>query len=186
MLAKEHLIFSTTTVATIFSVIVIKDISIEPEIIKALFIGSAIGCLIPDLDSETSTMGRKLKPLSKLLNFIFDILDGGKEKSMIHLSNGVCFKNHRRYMHDITVILPIAFLLCLRYPLLYGFFLGYISHLFLDSFTSLGMPFFYFFNKKLKRLPIRVKTNSFWAKALTLLLSFSIPGITYFILNQGL
>lgn len=183
MTGKQHLFFSLTTSASLSLFGMITG-TLPMEITPVTLIGgSLIGSLVPDIDSDTSTLGRKLPALSKLLNSIFDVLDFGKKYNAVHLSDGSSFENHRRYMHDIAVILPLAIFFTMKRPELFGFFFGYIGHIFLDGLTPMGIPFFYLFNKKMMRARfLRVPTRSFRAKLVTLGASVLFSAVLYTIL----
>lgn len=81
---------------------------------------AALGSLLPDIDSKTSTLGRH-----------------------IHLPFG-----HRTWTHSIWAVILIA-LLCWKLPLpgADGLGFGYILHLLLDSVSQMGICWFYPFKK---------------------------------------
>jgi inner membrane protein len=83
---------------------------------------------IPDIDSRYSSLGHKRT--ARVLQF---------------------FTKHRGLIHSFTFLFLIVFLLALFFPIIsLGFFLGYSSHLFADSFTLDGIKPFYP-NKKLSK-----------------------------------
>lgn len=100
---------------------------------SVLVIASMCGSLLPDLDTPTSAVGQKAKPVSKLVNILF---------------------GHRGLLH--TPLFTVAFVLCL-YLLqtklqinhyfalvgLGGIALGYVSHLILDFLTPQGIMLFF-------------------------------------------
>jgi len=82
---------------------------------------SLISTLFADLDSQFSYLGR-LK-IFRFLQF---------------------FVKHRTVFHNLFFVLILTSLFVLFYPLLaFSFFLGYCSHLILDSFTVKGVRLFY-------------------------------------------
>jgi len=94
---------------------------------KIFFVAVALlATYIPDIDLKNSKLGKKkiFRPLQ-------------------------IFVKHRGFFHSFTFLFLITFLLLLFLPILsLGFFLGYSSHLFLDSFTPEGIKPFYPFKKK--------------------------------------
>lgn len=99
-------------------------------------VASIVGSLVPDIDEPHSIIGRKVKLASKLIKKIF---------------------GHRGMIHS-----PLFMLLStvgLKYLLLHfefsniqiilvGYFLGYLSHLILDTFTPMGINWFFPFGRK--------------------------------------
>jgi len=80
-----------------------------------------LATFIPDIDSRFSTIGQK--KIARLLQI---------------------FTKHRGMIHSFTFLLTITLVLVLFFPVVaLGFFLGYASHLFADSFSVDGiMPFY--------------------------------------------
>ncbi len=87
---------------------------------------SAIGSLFPDIDTQTSKFGSKVKPLSFLINKSF---------------------GHRTLFHSPFLYLLLGFLLISYFPqgwiYAMAFLLGSFSHLFLDLFNPMGIPLLY-------------------------------------------
>ena len=107
---------------------------------------SAVGGLMPDIDHPLSKAGKKAGIFSVLINRIF---------------------GHRGLLHTpfflfVSFFIFYLFLnqlnLSFYYPLLFGYCIGYTSHLFLDSITVSGIPLLYPFYKKKKSL-IKMKTG---------------------------
>jgi len=109
-----------------------------------LLSGAIVGSILPDIDHKNSYIGQKAKTISKAINK---------------------FAGHRKLLHA-----PLMYLLLYSVSLgiitdkllvtsLKGLFLGVLSHLFLDSFTIGGLPWFYPLSKKKFSLG-NVKTNS--------------------------
>lgn len=97
-----------------------------------------ISTSLPDIDHQGSWLGRRLKPISMPINFIF---------------------GHRGITHSL--IIP---LLILALAINYGYgqiglavMLGYTAHIISDSFTSEGVKAAYPFSKKIFSGPL--KTN---------------------------
>lgn len=102
-------------------------------------IGSAIGSLTPDIDLPTSKIGHIIKPFSKLINKVF---------------------GHRTITHAPLWLIPLLIFWYL-FPniisnpsylflqwLLFGYILGFASHLLSDSMTMGGIPLLYPIKKK--------------------------------------
>ncbi len=95
--------------------------------------------LLPDIDSHHSKLGRKILPVSWLI-----------EKTV----------GHRGFFHSLLATLLITVLLWFIYPQ-YALYvgLGYLSHLLLDSFNPGGVPLLWPYKKKF-RLPLTFKVGS--------------------------
>ena len=98
---------------------------------KLVFVGVALlATFIPDIDSRFSTIGQK--KIARLLQI---------------------FTKHRGMIHSFTFLLTITLVLVLFFPVVaLGFFLGYASHLFADSFTKEGIAPFW---------PLKQRTSGF-------------------------
>lgn len=92
---------------------------------------SAIGSLFPDIDTQTSTFGSKVKPLSFLI-----------DKSV----------GHRTLFHSPFLYFLLGFLLICCFPqervYTTAFLLGSFSHLLLDLLNPKGIPLLYPYLKK--------------------------------------
>lgn len=103
------------------------NIKYSAETATLLIEGCLIGGIFPDIDNPKSFMGRLSYPLSRYIDKI------GKKF-------GKGGKYHRGLFHDIFAY-SIGLLLsyfCL--PTLVGFFIGCISHIYLDLFNPTGIP----------------------------------------------
>lgn len=119
----------------------IPNISDAPEGITLMILGGIVGSIFPDIDNPTSYMGRLSSPVSNLIGTIGSLT--GKTGS-----------HHRGLLHDPAVYI-IGLVLCYFYftPLL-GFFIGCLSHLFLDMFNPSGVPFLFGFKKRMRFMKI--------------------------------
>ena len=97
--------------------------------VTLLVMGSLMGGIFPDIDNPRSSMGFLTKPVSTII---------GKFGELVGKS-GV---NHRGIFHDITVHIALLILCYLYFPPMVGFFLGSVSHCFLDAFNPTGVPVF--------------------------------------------
>lgn len=85
-----------------------------------------IATMLPDVDSAFSTLGK------------------GKHWRILQF-----FAEHRGPIHSFTFCIIIAIVLSFFFPTLaFGFFLGYGTHLFVDSFTKEGIVAFWPYDKK--------------------------------------
>ena len=118
---RTHIIFSF-----LISLLIINSFDIQNKIIFIAILLTA--SVIPDIDSYKSKIGKKIKPLSFLINV---------------------FLGHRGLFHSIFLLILLSLLIMLvSYELTIAFFIGYLSHLALDSLTPEGVMFFYPFSRK--------------------------------------
>ena len=122
MMFKTHLLF-----ALLISLLIFNYFNLNQILFILILIISAI---IPDIDHSRSWIGRKFKPLSLIVNFIF---------------------GHRKLIHSLFFVILISFLIKIFSNNYYiPFFIGYLSHLFLDSLTKQGIMLFYPFKFRVK------------------------------------
>lgn len=120
---------------------------------------SAIAALFPDIDTSTSKIGLKVKPLSSLINHVF---------------------GHRKLFHAPLVYLLIAAALYNTLPLKLGLSIsaGIGSHLLLDSITRQGIPWLYPFKREsIGFSPIRAGGVFDW------LLCYGLLGLSAYVIN---
>ena len=87
-----------------------------------------ISGVLPDIDLQKSKLGRKIRPISDIINFIF---------------------GHRGVIHSIFIPL-LLFLVFYYFGLMYyglAIFIGYFGHLVADSFSKEGISFLNPFSK---------------------------------------
>ena len=109
----------------------IPNITNTPETATLFVLGGVLGGIFPDIDNPSSHMGSLSAPVSTIFGKINEKL--GKVGS-----------NHRGILHDPTVYIAGLILSYLFFTPLIGFFIGCLSHLFLDMFNPKGIPFFLF------------------------------------------
>ncbi len=122
----------THIIITLFFVLLLLNF-VSNKIIFILI--ALLATYIPDIDTYNSKLGRKkiFRPLQ-------------------------IFVKHRGFFHSFTFLFLITFFLVLFFPFIaLGFFVGYASHLFADSFTVDGITPFYPWKKKTSGL---LKTGS--------------------------
>jgi len=125
---RTHLIFSF-----LIGILIINYFNIQNKIVfvAILLIASAL----PDIDSYKSKLGKKIKPISFLINI---------------------FLGHRGIFHSpFFLILTSMLIAIINQEIASAFFIGYLSHLILDSLTPEGVMFLYPFSKKRTKGSIR-------------------------------
>lgn len=108
----------------------LPNISSSPETATLFVLGGLIGGIFPDIDNPSSHIGQLSAPVSTIIGKINDLL--GKVGS-----------NHRGILHDPTVYIIGFILSYLFFSPLTGFFVGCLSHIFLDMFNPKGVPFLF-------------------------------------------
>ena len=88
-----------------------------------------LGSIFPDIDNPVSNMGQLSVPISTII---------GK----IQKRNGRHGSHHRWVFHDVSIYATGLYLCYRFYPSMLGFFIGTLSHLFLDFFNPDGIRFF--------------------------------------------
>lgn len=132
MRGRTHLIVGTAAgVATALAV------PVEDDMMRlGIFAATVVGSLFPDIDNTQSKLGRKIKPISIILNKLF---------------------GHRGFVHspcNLILIFAAAIIFMAVFenftylPVLIGFSIGFITHMILDAITKGGIPFLYPFSKK--------------------------------------
>lgn len=110
---------------------VLPHITATPETATLFVLGGVLGGIFPDIDNPSSYMGKLSVPVSTIIGAINEKL--GKVGS-----------NHRGILHDPLIYLIGLVLSYFFFSPLIGFFIGCLSHLFLDMFNPKGIPFFLF------------------------------------------
>ena len=121
-----HFVFASSVATSVAIVGSKTGLLVDEQTITLLISTALIGGIFPDIDNPKSNMGQLSRPVSTLI-----------EK--LSKPFGKVGKNHRGVFHD--PILYIAGLLFCFYnftPLI-GFFVGALSHLFLDMFNPSGI-----------------------------------------------
>jgi len=119
--------------------------------------GLLFGVLFPDIDNSSSKLGRKVKPISWLLQFTV---------------------GHRGLFHSLFCGITFTLLFYLfSVDFGVGFFIGYLSHLIADSLTPMGIAWFFPLSKKRLRGPI--KTGSLNESILLIFLIICIILLIY-------
>lgn len=108
----------------------IPALSVSSQNITLFIFGGLLGGIFPDIDNPTSYVGKLSAPLSNGIGHISEAV-------------GKTGANHRGILHDPIVYLIGMFLCCRFFSPLIGFFIGCLSHLFLDMFNPAGIPFLF-------------------------------------------
>ncbi len=121
MLLKTHIALS------VFFILILWG-SVTGKIAFTLII--LLATLIPDIDSASSLINRKIRPFDIIFNFLF---------------------KHRGALHSMTLCIIFTIILSLfSQKLALPFFLGYSIHLLADSFTVTGIRAFWPSKKEIK------------------------------------
>lgn len=127
----------------------------------ALYIGTSIGAVLPDIDHKQSFISKKIKFFRYIVSSLL---------------------KHRYFTHSISflVVLSIPYFVLLNFfyidPFLkfmyIGIIIGSFSHILMDMFIGNGVALFYPFKKK-KIYFLKIKSNSFLEKLFIHFLIFS-------------
>jgi len=134
MLFRTHVLFA-------IAIFLIAVPFIEPIWGIPFLILISIGSKIPDIDTPNSNIGKKIRPISNLINVIF---------------------KHRGFFHSLIFIIIVGIILFLTkipQPLTIALLLGYLSHLLLDLFSDKKHGIFWPFQIKFKG-PIKTASIS--------------------------
>lgn len=103
---------------------------------------SAIGSLIPDIDLPNSTIGKKVKPISIVINKMFG------HRTITHAPLWVIpLLVLYKFIPNIASELSAAGIAVLQHTVI-GYISGFVCHLLGDMFTVGGIPLLYPFNRK--------------------------------------
>ena len=139
MMFKTHLMFSL-----LISLLIFKYFNLNPLVFILILV---LAGSLPDIDHTKSKIGRKLFFVSFFVNLVF---------------------GHRKLIHSIIFASVLALIIKLSFGYYWiPFYIGYLSHLFLDSLTKQGLYIFYPSNFKLSGF---IKTNSLLEKLFLLVL----------------
>lgn len=128
-----HLVFGTalgTALAINMNTITttLPNLSTSPETATLFVLGGLIGGILPDVDNPISYVGKLSVPVSTMFGTIGAI-------------TGKRGKFHRGILHDPAIYLVGLAISYLCFTPLVGLFIGCLSHLYLDMYNPLGVPF---------------------------------------------
>lgn len=138
---------------------------------------SLLGSLLPDIDIELGTI-KKTKVIlffSLLLIYILSMSNNRKLTVFSIVFFFITVKKlsqypHRTMTHSLLGLFIASFpIVLMDFDVIPSFIIGYISHLIADSFTKMGVPFLYPFDKSKYGAKL-IRTGDFW-EYLTLFLS---------------
>ncbi len=151
MLYQTHMLTSVTLAKGVMKVI-------NAPFSIGFYGGVILGSTLPDIDHPSSYIGRRLKPISKLVNKL-------------------C--GHRGFTHSIPCTLivgALSLLPAIVLPLSFsaGLIFGYAAHILGDYFSKSGVPLFAPFSKKKYKAPITYRTGK-----LSEVVIFVLTGIAF-------
>ncbi|WP_082235595.1 metal-dependent hydrolase [Halobacillus massiliensis] len=154
------------------------------------FVFVLFGSLLPDIDTPSSTLGRKfwrglmyiLLAAASLYLFAPDYLETYREQLkvfvMLTFPLLIMVKSHRKMTHSVVFIgllffyhMVITFFFEVPPYYFAGFIVGVVSHLLGDYLTKRGIPIFYPLSKKYFRFILTIRTGSSAEKMMVTLLS---------------
>lgn len=108
----------------------LPNIAPTPETATLFVLGGITGGIFPDIDNSDSHIGKLSVPVSTCITAVGGLF--GKKG-----------QHHRGILHDPIVYILGLVLSYLYFSPLVGFFIGCISHIFLDLFNPAGVPFLF-------------------------------------------
>lgn len=120
--------------------------------------GTVIGSLFPDIDHRGSYIGRKAKVTSAITHFLF----GHRGVTHSPIAMGI-FTFLLYFLSKAFIVSPLVKLWFV------GFFLGILSHIFLDMLTKGGVPLLFPFSKNRISLT-NMKTGSVWENVVMIIM----------------
>lgn len=171
MTGKQHLTFGTIT-GTAFTFFLWKEgICLDKEFACLTIGGSMLGSLIPDIDKPNSMISNILGPFSKAISLLFNKLFG-----------------HRGFIHYFVLWAILGYFAINKNLIFLGLFFGIFGHLFLDAFTTEGIPgLLWIFNRKYIHSPKKWKLyvgstkTQFICFFMNLLISSNLILLPYFL-----
>lgn len=151
MMAKTHCLFGILCVA----------ITAETGVIEggAVAFGLGVfGALLPDIDCPTSTIGRRVLPVSTLLSCIWG------HRTLTHSMAGIA----------VWLIALMALWGGAAMPYLAPLTIGYCSHLFLDWLTPSGLMLMWPQKRRFRCPVFLIQTGSFFEAAFALVLALTL------------
>lgn len=161
MIAKNHLILGFLAGS-----ITAEILNLDTVNLVVMSGAGIVGALLPDIDHPTSTFGKKLWPISWFISLIF---------------------GHRGVTHSLLIVAIMIFLLLFKWGALnyieIGLLVGYLSHLFGDYMTPLGIPLFWPILTRY-RSPFCFKTGGF-SETMFVQLLLLITGFIFYRMHYG-
>ena len=126
-------LLTVSSASNILNININEDISVSVIYMS----GAVVGSIFPDIDHNGSYIGRRVKPLSKLINTAFGHRGATHSPFLIVLFTSILYLLNKLIWLDSSFSILIA-----------GLFIGMISHVLLDLITKEGVPLFYPLNKE--------------------------------------
>lgn len=108
----------------------LPNITFSPETATLIIMGNVLGGLFPDIDNPKSSIAKIVSPISNAICKIGKRFGRGG-------------KYHRGILHDPIFYVVGLVLSYLFFPPIIGVFVGAISHIYLDLFNPVGLPFLF-------------------------------------------
>ena len=141
MMFKTHVVAGALTGLALYSALPDAANVADDMVMAGMTIGGAMfGSMFPDIDKPSSKLGRKVKPISYVINFLFGHRGFTHSLPFLVLFTAVAwFYLSKNVDADLFFYLKYAIV---------GFDIGFISHLILDIMTKEKIPLFYPFQSK--------------------------------------
>lgn len=120
-------------------------LSLSPAHGVAAAVCAVVGSLFPDIDNHTSTIGRKVK----FVSFLLQLFIGHRTVFHAPLLYALLWLFGRKILPQLSLYLTT-------------FSIGVLSHLFLDMLTPAGIPLFWPIRKKVHILAFRTSGFVDW------------------------
>ena len=168
MTYKTHLSTGFLFSAIVF--LLIFDIQLSPALALILIFSTFIGSSSPDLDTPTGGLWQKV-PAGKILGHVVDpFLPGHRQLSHSIIGLALFSILYFLLLQFLAAVFNphISFLISSNFfPALLAYIIGFISHLFADMFTEMGVPIFWPWDYHLGIPPdpfgkIRIKTGKWF------------------------
>lgn len=109
---------------------VLSNITVSSETATLFVLGGLTGGVFPDCDNPVSYVGKLTYPISKYLGKLGN-------------TSGDFKQYHRGVLHDPSIYLVGLLISYFLFPPLIGFFIGGLTHLYLDLYNPAGIPFMF-------------------------------------------
>jgi inner membrane protein len=175
MTGKHHLVSGVVAgICCATSIMMGNENGLGSDLIVACgsLVAASIGSLVPDLDTKTSKLGKKMKITSTIASKLF---------------------GHRGFLHSPLFVVCIFILGALLFkkinatdfsPIYYSFALGMLNHLACDMTTKGGIPLLYPFTRvKFSLSPM--KSGSKWEPVMLIIMCLLSIGLTILFISNG-
>lgn len=137
---KTHVIGGLLAGVLAMNTVITKNIESNGPVV--IFLGSSLfGSLFPDIDHQGSYIGRRAKITSSIVNKHFGHRGATHSPIAMFLFTLILYVVSSHLLRGYPAVLPV-----LQIGFI-GFYVGILSHIFLDSLTKTGVPLLYPFKK---------------------------------------